>query len=209
MEAAHRFWFYPLYPPSPRFMEEESMVLILKPVGVQLMTEQEFLDRTGKRTGAAPASPLAERFAQVITELLASNQLPHYAQLRNDFRLIEVAQLLRFKHVPAQGLRYFLQDYPLTEVKTPTFVGGIRREERGEVVCDSEISERRVAHGALIGSMERVQRYHLTSRGGVEAKVELIQEQFVEKRSGVLTDLRRRVRTSRPSPQALLWPIKD
>lgn len=207
MEAVHRFWFYPLYPPSPRFMEEEGMVLILKPVGVQLLTEQEFLDRTGKRTGATQASPLAERFAQVITELLAKNQLRHYAQLRQDFRVIEVAQLLRFKRVPAQSLQYFLQDYSLTEVMVPEFVGGIRREEQGEAVCDTEISERQAPQGKLISGTERVQRYHLTSRGGVEAEVQLAPEHFVEERSGVLADLRRRVRASRPSAQALLWPI--
>lgn len=208
-ETAHRFWFYPLYPPAPRFMEEEGIIAIVKPVGVQLLTEQEFLDRTGKRTGAAPASPLAERFAQTVTELLARNQLRHYAQLRQDFRMIEVAQLLRFKRVPPQSLRYFLQDYPLTEVQTPTFVGGIRREERGEVVCDSEISERRVAQGVSIGSAERVQRYHLTSRGGVEAKVQVAREHFVEERSGTLADLRRRVETSRPAPRTLSWLVAN
>lgn len=207
-EATHRFWFYTFYPPSPRFMTEEGIVLILKPVGVQLLTEQEFLDRAGKRTGAAPASPLATRFAQVITELLASNQMSHYAQLRQDFRVIEVAQLLRFKRVPAQSLRYFLQDYTLTEVEIPRFVGGIRREERGEVVCDSQIIEKQVLQGKLIESTERVKRYHFISRGGVEANIHLAPEHFVEERSGVLADLRRRVRASRPSVRALLWSIE-
>lgn len=81
-------------------------------------------------------------------------------------------------------------------------------DSEGEVVCDSEISERRVAQGALISSTERVQRYHLTLRGGVEAEVQLAPEHFVEERSGVLADLRRRVWASRPSARALLWPVE-
>jgi hypothetical protein len=208
VETTHRFWFYPLYPPSPRFQQEQGIVLILRPVGVQLLTEQEFLNRAGQRASTSPAAPLATHFAQAITELLATNQLRHFAQLRNDFRVIEVAQLLRFKQVPAQSLGYFLEDYPLTEVAVPAFVGGIRREERGEVVCQNQITERRVPEGKLIGSAEQVKRYHFISRGGVEAKVQLAPEHFVEERSGVLADLRRRVLASRPSTHALLWPIE-
>jgi hypothetical protein len=87
-------------------------------------------------------------------------------------------------------------------------VGGIRREERGEVVCENQITERQVSDGKLIESTEQVQRYHFTSRGGVEAKVSLTPDHFIEERSGVLTGLRRRVRASRPSARALLWPIR-
>lgn len=47
----------------------------------------------------------------MITQLLATDRSRHYAQLRNDFRVIELGQLLRFKRVPAQSLRYFPQDY--------------------------------------------------------------------------------------------------
>src|SRR5262249_20187422 len=139
---------------------------------------------TGQRAGAAPASAIAERFAQMVTGLLATNQVYRYAELRQDFRLIEVAQLLRYKQVPAQSLRFFLYEYPLTATKTPTFVGGIRREERGEAVCDSEVSERQTTQKVLIGSTERVQRYHLSSRGGVEAKVQLAPDHFVEAHAG-------------------------
>lgn len=135
--------------------------------------------------------PLAKQFAHVITQLLATDRSRHCAQLRNDFRVIELGQLLRFKRVPAQSLRYFLQDYPLAEVPVPAFVGGIRREERGEVVCDSRITERQVPGEKLVQSTERVKRYHFTSRGGVEAKVRLSPEQFIQERSGVLADLRR------------------
>jgi hypothetical protein len=106
VELMHRFWFFPLFPPAPRFLEDQGIVLILKSVQVQLLTEQAFLDRTGQHTGSAPASAVAEHFAQLVTQLLATNQIHPYAQLHNDFRVIEVTQLLRFKQVPPHSLPF-------------------------------------------------------------------------------------------------------
>jgi hypothetical protein len=209
IEAVHRFWFAARYPEVPRFLAQDGIVLITKPVGVQLLTEQEFLDRAGRRTDAAPASPVAERFARVITDLLASDQVEHYIQLRNDFRLIELAQLFRYQQVPATSLGYLLHDHKLTEAKTPSFVVGIRREEQGEIVCDGAISEQQAQRGTLVSSEEQVQRYHFLSRGGVEAKVEIVSTHFGDEPDGLLAGLRTRVLASRPSAQALSWPIID
>jgi hypothetical protein len=206
-ESVHRFWFAARYPQAPRFSAQDGVVLIDKPVGVQLLTEQAFLDRPGRRTDAAPASPVAEHFAQGITDLLASDQVEPYVQLRNDFRLIEVAQLFRHQQVPATGFNYLLYEHKLTEVKTPSFVVGIRREEQGEVVCNGEVSEQQTARGTLVSSKEQVHSYHFTSRGGVEAKVEIVPTHFGEGPDGLLADLRTRVRASRPSTRALVWEI--
>jgi hypothetical protein len=206
-EMIHRFWFYPLYPAPPRFVQDEGIILIRQPVDVQLLTEREFFDRTGRRTGAAPADPLAEHFAQRMTQLLATNQLRRYAHLRNDFRIIEVGQLLRFMHVPTAALSYVLQHYPLTAMPVPAFIGGVRRDERSEVVCEHQLTERQVPKGKLIESSERLQRYRWTFQGGVEAQVRLATDHFVQERSGALASLRRRVRASRPGPRTLLWAI--
>src|SRR5262249_11021427 len=56
-EITHRFWFYPRIEASPRFLVDAGLVLICKPVGVQLLTEQMFLDKTGQQTPAGPATP--------------------------------------------------------------------------------------------------------------------------------------------------------
>lgn len=207
LEMIHRFWFAPLYSPSPRFVQEEAAVLILKPVGVQLMTEQEFMTRKGQRTGSAPASPQAKRFSERMTKLLAENEIQRYSRLVQDFRVIEVGQLLRFKQVPAESLGYFLRKYPLSEVSIPKYVGGIRREEQGEVVCGAEITERRVRRGTQVRSVEKVQQYQFRSRGGVTARVSLVPKQFTEEKSGVLAKLRRRVREARPSADTIIWPV--
>ena len=50
--ATHRFWFTPLYPDRPRFVRDDSGVLIQKPVEVQLQSEEESL-RHGERIGGA------------------------------------------------------------------------------------------------------------------------------------------------------------
>src|SRR5206468_11978106 len=54
--ATHRFWFTPLYPDRPRFLRDDTGVLIEKPVDVQLQSEEEFL-RAGERIGGAPPQP--------------------------------------------------------------------------------------------------------------------------------------------------------
>jgi hypothetical protein len=207
-EMTHRFWFYPLYPEHPRFMDDGAVTLVLKPVEVQLLTEQEVLDKRGARKGAAAASPDANEFARSITKMLASGNIPRYAQLRNDFRVIELGQLLRFKHVAAKSLRYLLEDYALPEVKAPAFVGGIRREEQGEAVCSSEINERQTTRGRLLEAKDQIQRYHFKSRGGVEARVTVQPENFTAASSGALSDLHQRIMISRPSNNALQWKIR-
>jgi hypothetical protein len=206
-EVAHRFWFYPRYPEPPRFLVEGATVLVLKPVEAMLLTEREFLDKTGQRTGAAPPAPQAEHFARLITELLATNPPRPYAHLCSDFRVIEVGKLVHFRQVPATSLRYLLQEHPLTAVAVPRFVGGVRREEQGEVVCASEITERQGPKGTVVQAQAQVRRSHRTSRGGVEVKITLTTPQLVAERAGALDPLRRRVRASRPSPQALVWSL--
>jgi hypothetical protein len=208
-EVRLRFWFYPLSPERPRFREDRGIVLIVRPVGAQLLTEQQFFSRTGQQTRSAPAPPEAEEFVRLVTQrLLATNEVPRYAALRNDFRVIEVAKLLRFKAVAADHLRYFLQDHELQAVSVPAYVGGIRREERGEATCDATVTEQRMQASKVLHLNERVSRHHYSSRGGVEAKVQLSSEEFVPEHSGRLAQLRARARASRPSADAVVWPIQ-
>jgi len=87
-------------------------------------------------------------------------------------------------------------------------VGGIRRNESGEVVCENKVAEREVKNVKIVESREAIQRYSFTSRGGVEAKVTLSSEHFAKGHSGALADLQKRVLASRPSTHALTWPIK-
>jgi hypothetical protein len=87
-------------------------------------------------------------------------------------------------------------------------VGGIRRNESGEVVCENKVAEREVQNGKIVESREAIQRYSFTSRGGVEAKVNIVPHHFVKEHSGALADLRHKVSASRPSSLTLSWSIK-
>lgn len=210
MESVHRFWFCARYPDAtPRFVEEDGLILIVNPIGVQLLTEQEFLDRVGHRTGAAQAVPQAQMFAQHVSHLFTTPQPPRdYQQLLSDFRLIELAQLLAFKKVNPNGLHYLLYQHRLAQMVTPEYVGGVRRQEEGEVTCAIQINERATPQGRIIESKEQMQRYRLTYRGGVEAKVEVADTHIQPEAPGAFAELRRRVRESRPSAAAWVWEIR-
>ena len=208
-ETVHRFWFFPLYPERPRFFRSEGTVWIERPVGVQLLTEQEFLDRTGQRIGAAEADPLARRFAQKITELLATDEVPQYVRLRADFRVVEAAKLIRYLEAPGNQFQYILEEHPIGAAKVPRFVGGIWREEQGEVVCENRVTEEESGTLTRVRSNARVQRYRYLVRGGVGARVELSSTDFALPHSDGLIKLRRRALRSRPAAGALLWRIVD
>lgn len=207
-QVTHRFWFYPRYPqPPPRFLTAEGCTLVLKPVGVQVLTEQEFFDHTGQRVGAAPASSEAGNWARRITDLLTADHIPQFASLCSDFRVIEFGKLLHYQQVPSASLQYLLREHWLTVTTVPSFIGGIRRDEREEVVCASQITERPGAKGTRIEAHEQIHRATWSFRGGVEAHVQLTPEHVAEERTGHLAQLRRQVLAARPTAEALWWPM--
>jgi len=208
VESVHRFWFYPRLPQSPRYLEHDSIVWIRKPVHVQLLTERQFLDASGKSTGSAAADPAADEFARSISKILLTNEVAPYIQLRNDFRLIELARIIRYKQVPAEELGYLLRDHPIPAENVPSYVGEIRREERGEVVCESHVAQQDAgSHQALVHSVQ-TQQYHHRSRGGVSAAVPVQHPDFNADVLPVLEHVQRRVRDSRPAASEFFWEIR-
>lgn len=193
--ATHRFWFTPLYPDRPRFVRDDTGVLIQKPVEVQLQSEEEFL-RHGERIGGAPPQPVAKRFADAFTEFLATDTKPEYSRLRNDFRVIEVAQVLRFVGAGADRLTYLLNEHPLLVVPVRQRVRGVRRQEAGEATC-SGLS---VSNAA---ATETIVRYRRDFRGGVEAGIAVDSSAF--SRSDAVVGVRRAVLDARPSGGPSGW----
>ena len=80
IEVTHRWCLSAVPAEGPRFLADAAP-FILRPVQVQLLTEQEFLDRTGQRTGASPAMPFAEQFAREFSQRLAADPAPCYSPL--------------------------------------------------------------------------------------------------------------------------------
>lgn len=208
-EMSTRFWFQPRIPPRPRFLADQDTVLILKPVEAQLLTERQFLDNKARVTGAAPSPPEVDRFARLVTEqLLATNDAEAYTHLRQDFRVIELATLLRTMNVPAEDLRYLIAEHSLRLVGIPRRVGGIRRDERTVATCDTVITERETAGSAVLQAVEETRRAVRGSRGGVLAQVQIEPKELEVERAGRLASLRERVRTSRPAGDAIAWAIR-
>jgi len=205
-QQAYRFWFCPLVAESPRFAHEGSAMWIEKPVGVQVLTEQEFLDARAHRTGSKPAEGAALRFSRAVSGLLAEGTLPQYASLRGDFRLLEAAKVMALLARPVIGMAYFLNEHMLRVEKVPEFVGGLRREESGEITCDNTVTEKAEPDGRSYHARESIRSYRHLVRGGVEASV-LIAKQDVRATSGELGGVLDRVRQAKPSEDAAVWTV--
>ena len=207
--STHRFWFTPLYPNrKPRFLQDGGAIWIEEPIHVQVQSEEEFLDN-GKRVGGAPPQPAAVKFAESINKLLAGNEVRPYAHLRNDFRLVEVAAVMQFKQASAASLEYLLRDCPLRRLDTPSKVGGIRRQENGEAVCDGRVAV--VRHGGSVRETlnRSVDRYRSEYRGGVEAAVSISGSDFNIAPNKAVAGFRQRVWASRASGDLSHWQIRS
>lgn len=197
--GTHRFWFTPLYPGRPRFQRDDTGVMIEKPVEVQVQSEEEFLQQ-GERVGGAPPQPAAQRFAESLTAILAADSRPEYSCLKNDFRLIELAQLLRFVDAGAGRLTYLLREYPLAVASVTARVRGVRRQESGEATCGGLAAGKEAAP-------ETVVRYRRDFRGGVEARINVESSDFIQ--SGELKAVRRAVLAARPSGGHSAWAFRS
>jgi hypothetical protein len=197
--STHRFWFTALVDDGPRYSEDDQGLWIDKAVNVRLLSEEEFLNN-GERVGGAPPQPQAKIFAESITKVLSTDEVPQYVMLRNDFRLIEVAKLIRFKQVRETALLYFLQESPLSIVDIPHQVRGVRRTDSSDATWDMRLdlnAENRVIN------RKSSQSY----RGGVEVDIPIEPIAFVSEAQSRLEEIRQRIRKSRPSGDTVTWEI--
>jgi hypothetical protein len=204
--VTHRFWFTPRYPEGSeaRYTFADDCCLIERSVLVQLQTEQELL-RAGQRLGSTAATPIAKRWAGLVTDALAAGV--YAPELTADFRLIELAEVMSFLGVPTGSLQYLLEEHRLEEVQVPRYVGGIRRSEEGEMICEHTVTETPTANGVSLRSSEESRRYRLEYRGGVSAEVGVEDSDFSPDVGGGLSQLAARVLQARPGPDALTWAI--
>jgi len=200
VSMAHRFWYFPLTPESPRFERDSQTISIARPVSVQLLTEQEFLNTRGERTGATEAGPVARQFADAVTALLNGGHVARFMQIVADFRLIELARLMRYCGVSQDQLQYLLWNHKLQTASVPSFVGGVERDEQGRTVCKSTVTQTNTA----IQSVQDMREYHFEYRGGVEASVKVESGDFASKD---LSSLRRKVLDARSSETEVSWRV--
>jgi hypothetical protein len=198
----HRYWFVPEYPASPRYAVEDTCLLIEKPVSIRLLTEQEFL-KNGERVGSTEATPDARNWADQVTAAMARGT--YASDMVNDFRLIEVATLMRHRDVAAPSLAYWLHGHSLEPTAVPKFVGGIHRQEEGELVCESDVTETPTRNGVSVRLEQTRAHYRIEYRGGVEANIRVESRHIATDTSGRIRSLLASLRKARPSPSHAAW----
>ncbi len=190
-EAAHRYWFTSRYPPAPRYLQDQNSVWVHRPIQVQLLTEEEYLNRRGERVGGAAPKPGAAKFAQQVTELLATDDNRLAAELRQSFRVIEIANLIHRLDPAGTSVGLLLSLLPLSRYAVPTEVPGVSRTKTETTQCGVQEG----ANGEKIISIGKsTQEY----RGGVEARVDLNGASFSGDSSAELPSVRSSLLNSRP-----------
>lgn len=89
-------------------------IVKLETCPVVLITEEEFLDRTGKINGTGRQNPLALEFAQSFTDNYSAiaKEKSIYLELEGLFRDVALARIFS-KKTPGTGLEYLLESFPI------------------------------------------------------------------------------------------------
>ncbi len=195
--SMNRFWFYP---GENRYLTAKGVVVIDE-CQVTLLTEEQFLSKTGSMGGTGSPSPPAAAFAQSLTSRYAevAKLRPIYGELENLFRFVALVKIMKWKNVLKEadlGLDYFLDRYSHANVTVPQELPG-RSNVNG-------FSHR-------VDSPDGYVQYEISlpSCGGVDIAIDVGPESFSPDTTGTLADLRAAVLSARPSPDALFWAFGE
>lgn len=184
-----RFWFLP---DDNRFLRT-SNALYLKKCTVKLLTEEEYWDENGEMIGKGSPHPVAEKFVKAFTAnyQAISNREPVFAQMETLFRLVVVQKLLKdnLSGNEFQEVRSFwLDQYPLTMVKTPDSVKAIYSFQRlYKTYSDRELT------------------ILLPMTGGVTIAPVIVDSCFETDQSGFVNTLRQLALKNRPKEIVAYW----
>lgn len=127
MGFLNRFEFVPSECPY----HQERGGYFLDDCPVQLITEEEYLKKTGVISGTGQANPLAQEFCEEFTAAYGevARARPIYAEMEGLFRFAALAKLIHHKQdeLAAAGvdLAYFLETYPIAENPVESTLDGI------------------------------------------------------------------------------------
>lgn len=193
LSCLDRFWFVA---GDNLYEERDDAVRIVKSE-VKLMTEEEFLTKTGDVVGTGKASPLALEFSRNFTMKYKdiSKQKLIYAELEALYRFVAVAKIIKFKDgLSRSGLQldYFMNRYPVRTISVPRTLPGLSHVKG--------LTHRRDVPGGY-----EVAEIHLPTCGGVEVDIRVDHKNFRKDNTGRLQKLRKAILASRPSAGALHW----
>jgi hypothetical protein len=118
----NRFEFYP---GENMYMYDDGIVEITE-CPVTLITEIEYLTRSGETVQSGKVDPLAQKFADDLTAHYdeVARAKPIYCELEGLFRMVALAQILKFKkHI--MGLDYLTDEFPVSHDSVWKTLSGI------------------------------------------------------------------------------------
>ena len=114
ISTMNRFWFYP---GENKYLTDERSAII-EQCPVKLLSEEQYLEKSGNARGTGRADPLAQAFCDSFTVHYAdvAKKRPIYTELENLFRLVAVAKLMEHLDCMAGtglNLDYLIREYPV------------------------------------------------------------------------------------------------
>jgi hypothetical protein len=193
LSTMNRFWFHP----GENSYKENKGIVIIKNCQVTLLTEEEYLHKSGKIAGKGRPNTMAQEFASNFTARYAkiAKQRPIYAELENLFRFVALGKIINFKSPQKEAaldLGYLLNHCPIPKKSVSRHLEGRSNVKHFEHRQD------------LQGGYKIIQLW-LPSCGGVSIEIEISQKDFVKDTTGKLSELRAIVLNDRPTPDALFW----
>jgi len=193
LSIMNRFWFYP----GKNDYQEDKGIVIIKNCAVKLLTEEEYLDKSGKITGKGRPNPKAAEFSTNFTVRYSdiAKQRPIYAELENLFRFVALGRIIKFKSPQKEAaidLRFLMDQYLIPKKSVSEQLEGRSNVKKFEHKQDVQ------------GGYQIIQLW-LPSCGGVGIEIMISQKNFVKDTTGKLSELRATVLNARPTPGALFW----
>ncbi|MCA9262078.1 MAG: DUF1598 domain-containing protein, partial [Planctomycetales bacterium] len=98
-----RWWLAPKYDPLAK--SADGLAWELRGPGVQCMTEQDFVDASGQKTDTRPASPVAQKWASMLTDKFSelADHDSSFGSLRNIIDLAVVGALIEKEQLREQA----------------------------------------------------------------------------------------------------------
>ena len=189
----NRFWFFP----GENRYQENKGVVVIKKCEVILLTEEQFLTKTGSMVGSGEADPLAQRFAENFSAKYKqiSENKPIYAELEGLFRLVTLAKLMNEKEVLSEAgldLDYLLNQFSIMKTLVDSTLPGLSNVKR--------LEHRRDFSGGY-----EIAQLALPSCGGVSIDIKIKNKDFVKDKTVQLPVVRETVLKTRSSQDALFW----
>jgi hypothetical protein len=187
----NRFWFAA---GENSFLSDKGTIRI-KESQVVLLTEEEFLTKTGEIQGRGRPNPLARKFCDLFSKnySMIAKKKPIYAELENLFRLVALAKIMKLRVAPKEAgldMQYLLTEYSPGKTTVKRFLPGLSNY--------SEIRRRKD---------RMIYRFRLRNCGGV-AMAPVINDRVIRKDvKGTTGALRHDVIKSRPSRDSLSWEV--